>query len=166
MEGRRRLAGKGAVAGLSPRVVGAVRLVLGELCRGVREQHLVQVPAVPEGSRRVPQLGRGGLVEREQQDAVKGDKARLRTGREQSVNGLGRDPPLLRARPGEEVSDGGVPRDRVGDRRCEGETPKRPSEGRGLGFRDATKSEEQLAVVVEAPVEPTTAHFEPGGPRA
>jgi hypothetical protein len=54
------------------------------------------------------------------------EKSRFGTGREQRVDRLGRDPPLLGARSGEKLSDGGVPGDRVSDRRCQSETPQRP----------------------------------------
>jgi hypothetical protein len=53
-------------------------------------------------------------------------KSRFGTDRDQRVNGLNRDPPLLDARPGENLSDGGVPCDRVSDCRCQSETAQRP----------------------------------------
>ena len=43
------LAGECPVAGLAGCSVLAVRFVLGEVCRGVRKQHPVQIPVVPEG---------------------------------------------------------------------------------------------------------------------
>ena len=45
---------------------------------------------------------------------------------QQRIDRLGRDPPLLGARPGEKFSDLRVPGGRVSDRRCQSETPQRP----------------------------------------
>ena len=70
-------------------------------------------------------------------DTVK--QVRFRMGREQRVNGLSRDPPLLGGRHGEVVSGGGMPCGRVSDRRCQNKPLERPFQGRGFGRRHATK---------------------------